>query len=89
MIWLGIFIAVLIPVFVIGWWLTRPRPQCPKCGSYQVSLTSKEPQGMRIFDYHPGGLGGGGYTTVQLVFEVTYRCNQCQATWRKTITESR
>jgi len=88
MIWLGIFI-VLLSVFVIVWWLTRPRLKCPECGSYRVSLASKESQGMRTFDYHPGGDGGGGYTTAQLVYEVTYRCNQCQATWRKTITESR
>jgi hypothetical protein len=88
MIWLGISMVFLL-VFVVAWWLTRPRPKCPDCGSYRVGLTSKKPQGMRTFDYHPGGDGGGGYTTVQLVCEVTYRCDQCQTTWRKTITESR
>ena len=87
MLWIGSLIAFLL-IFIIVLRFTQPRPKCPKCGSYQVGLTRKDPQGMRTFDYHTGG-AGGGYTTVQLVYEVTYCCNQCQATWRKMITESR
>jgi hypothetical protein len=87
MIWLGI-IAVLLLVVVITWWLTRPRPRCPECNSYQVGLVSKLPQDIRTIDYPPMD-EGGVFTAVQMLYQVTYRCNQCQATWTKTITETR
>jgi hypothetical protein len=69
-------------------WYTRPRPRCPECGSPQVGQVSKEPLGMRDFDFGAGG-GGGGYTMVQLTYQVTYRCNECRAQGSKTITETR
>lgn len=87
MLWLGIFVVVLL-IFVLIWWFTREQPKCPECGSEQIGISSRRPQGMRTFDYHANS-EAGGRTTVQSVYEVTYRCNQCQATWHKTVTESR
>ena len=77
----------LAAVLVLTLWWFRPRPKCPECGSHEVGLTSKEPLGMRTSDYHSGG-EGGGYSAVQLRYRVRYSCNQCQASWTKTITET-
>ncbi len=87
MAWLGIFIILLL-AFVVAWWSTRSRPKCPECGSQKIRITGKEPQDFRTVDYHSGG-PGGGYTSVQTSYKVTYRCGQCHASWQKTITESR
>jgi hypothetical protein len=74
-------------VFTILWYM-RPRPRCPECGSFEVGQISKEPLNM-IHYPHPSGGAGGGWPVVQLIYRVTYRCNECRAQWSKTITETR
>ncbi len=84
MFWLDLLVE-LFPALTDVWPFTRSRLKCPQCGSDKVRLTDKNPLGMRTFNYHASNLN----TTMLLVYEVTYRCSQCQATWHKTITESR
>jgi len=79
---------VLIGTVLTILWYTRPRPRCPECGSLQVGQVSKEPLGMRDLDFGGAGGRGGGYSMVQLTYQVTYRCNECRARWSKTITET-
>lgn len=87
MFWFGLVLASLSAIF-IAWWLTRARLKCPECGSQKIRVTGKEPLDSHTVDYHSGG-PGGGYTSVQTAYKVTYRCGQCRASWQKTITESR
>ncbi len=84
MFWLDLFVE-LFPALVDVRPFTRRRSKCPQCGSDKVRLTGKKPLGMRTFNYHASNLNAA----MPLVYGVTYRCSQCQATWHKTITESR
>lgn len=70
-------------------WYTRPRLRCPECGSLKVGQVSKEPLGMRDFNFPTTLSRGEGYTMVQISYRITYRCNECRAQWSKTITETR
>lgn len=79
-------IVILIIIGVI-WYLTRPRPHCPVCDSLNVVMLAKEPLKSRYFEYPSGGPGGGG-VAMQLVYKVKFRCQQCQHTWTKEITET-
>lgn len=81
-----VFVVVIAGIMVASLWLARPR--CPECGSRQIGETLKEPLGMRDVNYHSGGQGGG-YTSAQLTYRVKYQCNECQAQWTQTITETR
>ena len=87
---IGLIIGVVLAgtVFTILWY-RRPRPRCPECGSLQVGQVSKEPLGVRDIRLPPAVLGGKGYTMAQPSYRITYRCNECQAQWSKTITEKR
>ena len=76
---------LLVGFLILVFWYTRPRPRCSECKSYKVGLTSKEPLGM--LGSHIGGRGGTG--TTQVRYKVTYCCNNCQATWTTTTTETR
>jgi len=87
---------ILLGLVVVGaiiWavsWLLRPRPQCPECYSHDVSLIKKEPQKMNASQSPAtGGEGGGARFTASVFYRVRYRCNVCQETWEKDMTESR
>ncbi len=82
---------VIIALVVAVTWFFRPRPRCPECYSYNVSLIKKEPQKMNTYG-HPttgGGESGGAQFTISIFYRVRFRCNDCQETWEKEITESR
>ncbi len=86
----------LLGLIVVGFgvwavsWLLRPRPQCPECHSHSVSLLKKEPQKMNVYTTSAeGGNSGGSRSTTSIFYRVRYRCNDCQETWEKDITESR
>jgi len=84
----GIVIVALIVAII---WFIRPRPRCPECISHDVSLIKKEPQKMNVYE-HPttgGGESGGAHFTTSVFYRVSFRCNDCQETWEKDITESR
>lgn len=75
----------------LGWlvslWLTRPRLRCPECGSREVRIIKKEPDGFSHADYGGGG-AGGGWSAAQVYYQVAYRCAACGATWQRRIVES-
>ena len=79
----GFLLLILIfPFLPIG---TRPR--CAECGSRKIGV-QKTPTGMRTSDFSGGG-EGGGYSAVQMHYDMKYRCNDCQAQWTATMTETR
>ncbi|MCB0169621.1 MAG: hypothetical protein KDI02_04210 [Anaerolineae bacterium] len=82
-------IGVVIVLIIIGviWYLTRPRPRCPECGSRNVTIMAKEPLKSRYFEYPSGGPGGGG-GAMQLVYKVKFGCRNCHHVWTKEITET-
>lgn len=79
-----LFVALILvfPFLPIG-----TRPHCAECGSRKIGV-QKTNTGFRASDFHSGG-EGGGYTAVQMQYDVKYRCNDCQAQWSDTITETR
>lgn len=80
----GLVLAYILvfPFLPIG---TRPR--CPECGSRKIGV-NKTTTGFRSIDYHSGG-EGGGYSGVQMQYDIKYHCNNCQAQWSATATETR
>ena len=82
---IALLITIVVPPLV--WYLMKPRAQCPNCGSDAVNEFKREHLGMRDVNMHTGG-GGGGYTSIQEKYEVSYRCGQCGETWQKIITET-
>jgi hypothetical protein len=87
MIWF--IIVLLLAGGILGgiWWWPRPNPErCPQCGSLRIGEVSKNPLGMAVSESGSGG-PGGGYTTVQVKYEVKYRCGACGAKWQKTVSE--
>lgn len=62
-------------------------PRCPECGSRKIGVVAKEPLGMRDVNYTSGS-DGGGFTSVQVAYQVTTRCNACGAQWTTTLTET-
>ena len=80
----AIALIVLILLPFVPW---RRGPRCPERGSRQVGRQRKA-SGMRTSDCGGGGYGGG-HSSVQMQYEVRYRCNDCQATWTRTETETR
>jgi len=77
-----LILIVIFPFLPIG---TRPR--CPECDSRKIGV-NKTTTGFRMSDSGGGGEGGGG-ARVQMQYDVKYRCNDCQAQWSATETETR
>jgi hypothetical protein len=77
--------VILVLAFMAGsLWLTRPR--CPECKSLRINEISKEPLSMRGVDISPGE---GGYASTQIIYEVKYRCSECQSRWTVTKSETK
>lgn len=81
-------VTILVIVVALGAVLVLTRPRCPECGSLKIAVISKEPLSMRDASYHAGG-GGGGYTQTQIIYNVKYRCGNCNEEWTAVITETR
>jgi hypothetical protein len=86
--WLVIVgVGFLILIVVFPFLRIGTRPRCRECGSRKIGV-QKTATGMRTSDFHSGG-EGGGYSAVQTHYEIKYRCNDCQAQWTITATETR
>ncbi len=86
--WLVIVgVGSLVLILVFPFLPIGTRPHCPECGSRKIGV-QKTATGMRTSDFSGGGKGGG-YSGVQMQYEVEYRCNDCQAQWSKSETETR
>ncbi len=84
----NLLFGIIAVLFVIGIsYFFRDRPRCPECQSYKAGIVKKEPQGA-ITHVQPHA-EGQIQTTATVIYQVQYRCNDCQATWRATITESK
>ena len=82
-----VVLSVAAALFALWRYTHRPRWRCPNCGSRQVGLIRKDPQGLRSVDMHTGG-SGGGYSGIQTTYAVTYQCNHCHFRWTDTIVET-
>jgi DNA-directed RNA polymerase subunit RPC12/RpoP len=85
LVFIGVGFLVLILIFPflpIG-----ARPRCPECGSRKIGV-QKTTTGFRTSDFGGGGEGGGD-SRVQMQYDVEYHCNDCQAKWTTTATETR
>ena len=83
----NLLFGIIAVLFVIGIsYFFRSRPRCPECQSYKVGIVKKEQQRAII---HVQPLDKGVQTTATVYYHVQYRCNDCQATWRATIAESK
>ncbi|WP_420643096.1 hypothetical protein [Candidatus Leptofilum sp.] len=89
--WLAIVgVIALIVLFVLPFLPIGTRPRCPECRSRKIGV-NKTNKGFRTTGFGGGGSGGGeggGYTAVQTFYDVKYRCNDCQAEWTSTATET-
>ena len=59
-------------------------------GSRKIGV-NKTNKGFRTTGLTGGGSGGGaggGYTAIQTFYDVKYHCNDCQAQWQKSETET-
>lgn len=85
--WLAIVgVVALILLFIFPFLPIGTRPRCPECGSREIGV-NKKAKGLRTSGFTGGG-EGGGYTAVQTMYEVKYRCNNCQTEWTATATET-
>ena len=80
-------VGALILILVFPFLPIGTRPRCAECGSRKVGV-QKTTTGFRSTDFGGGGEGGGG-SRMQMQYDVKYHCNNCQAQWTATETETR
>ena len=83
-------IGALLLIFIFPFLPIGTRPRCPECGSRKIGV-NKTNKGFRSTGLTGGGSGGGeggGYTAIQTFYDVKYHCNDCQAQWQKSETET-
>lgn len=77
-------IVALLVIFVLPFLPFGTRPRCPECGSRKIGV-NKTTTGFRSSDY---GGEGGSHSAIQMQYDVKYCCNDCQAQWQKSETET-
>ncbi|MEZ4593360.1 MAG: hypothetical protein R3D55_19770 [Chloroflexota bacterium] len=83
-------LIALLVIFVLPFLPFGTRPRCPECGSRKIGV-NKTNKGFRTTGLTGGGSGGGeggGYTSIQTFYDVKYQCNNCQAQWQNSETET-
>ena len=83
----ALLIIVIVLVAIFPFVTRKARPRCQECKSRKIGV-EKIPLGMRTSGFCGGG-EGGGYSAVQMHYEIKHRCNNCQAQWTVTTTETR
>jgi transposase-like protein len=80
-------VAIVVLTIVISR-IFRLEPQCPECGSKDIVETCREILSSRSIEFIGSGTPAGGNIRLQLNFELTYRCKNCNQTFKRKFTKT-
>ena len=79
-------VAIVLSIVISR--LFRVKPECIKCGSKDIIETHRETLGSRSAGISSGYTLMGRRISIQLDFDVTYRCKECGEIFKRRFSET-